>query len=72
MHDAFLMHVLECTCYLVNILPYFLFRKAHILLDCFFHDDLQVSFLRPLDRDKKLVQFVVDKPVEVFDDVRVV
>ena len=72
MHNSFGVHVLECTCNLVNVSPYLLFLKAHFVFLSPLHDELQVSFLRPLYRNKQLVKLVVDKPVQILNDVGVI
>ena len=72
MHDTLLMHVAEGACNLMDVLPDSLLREAHVLLDGLLDDELEVPFLGPLDRDEELVELVVDEPVEVLDDVRVV
>ncbi len=66
------MHVLQRPSYLMNVFPDFLLREGNILLDCFLDDKFQVAFFGPLDRNEKLIQFIVDEPVEVLDDVRMV
>ena len=72
MHYPLFMHVPQRACNLMYVLPDPLLRKAHVLLYCLFDDQLQVPLLRPLHCDKQLVQLVVDEPVQVLDDVRVV
>ena len=72
MHYTFFMHVLQSARYLMNVFPDFLLREGDILLDCLLDDKFQIAFFGPLDCDEKLIQFIVDEPVEVLDDVRMV
>lgn len=64
--------MLQCACDLVNVLPYPFLREANVFLDSFLNNELQVSFFSPFDRNKELIQLVINKPVEVFDNIRVV
>ena len=72
MHDSLLVHVLECTCNLVNV-----FNDAFLLkVDFIFHglldDQLKVTLLGPFDCNEKFVELAVDEPAEVLDDVWVI
>lgn len=60
------------TSYLMYVLPYLLFGKADIFLYSLLDDKFKVSFLSPLDRYEELIQLIVDEPIQVFHDIRVV
>lgn len=66
------MHVLQSTSYLMYVFPDLLLGERDILLDCLLDDQLQVSLLSPLDRDEELIQLVINEPIQVLDDVRMV
>ena len=66
------MHVLQSTSYLMYVFPDLLLGKRDIFLDGLLDDQLQVSFLSPLDRDEELIQLVINEPIQVLDDVRMV
>ena len=72
MHYTFLVHVLQRTRYLMNVFPDFFLGERDIFLDGLFDDQLQVSLLSPLDCDEKLIQLVINEPIQVLDDVRMV
>jgi hypothetical protein len=72
MHYTFLMHVLQSTSYLMYVFPDLLLGERDIFLDGLLDDQLQVSFLSPLDRDEELIQLVINEPIQVLDDVRMV
>ena len=72
MHYTLLMHVLQGTRYLVYVFPDLLLGERDILLDGLLDDQLQVSLLSPLDRDEELIQLVINEPIQVLDDVRMV
>ena len=72
MHYTFLVHVLQRTRYLVYVFPDLLLGERDIFLDGFLDDQLQVSLLSPLDRDEELIQLVINEPIQVLDDVRMV
>ena len=52
MHNALLMHVLQSSSNLVNVLNYFFLWEVNLVFHGFFDDKLQVSLLCPLDSDK--------------------
>ena len=66
------MHVLQSTSYLMYVFPDLLLGERDIFLDGLLDDQLQVSLLSPLDRDKELIQLVINEPIQVLDDVRMV
>lgn len=72
MHNALLMHVLQSTSDLVDVLPDLALLKVNVLLDRLLDQQLQVALLRPLHRNEQLVELVVDEPIQVLDDVWVV
>lgn len=72
MHNPLLMHVLQGSSNLAYVLPNSLLREAYILLNVTLHHKLQISFFRPFDCNKELIQLVIDKPVQVLDDVGVI
>ena len=72
MHYTFLVHVLQRTRYLVYVFPDFLLGERDIFLNGLLDDQLQVSLLSPLDRDEELIQLVINEPIQVLDDVRMV
>ena len=72
MHDSFLVHVLERACNLIDVLYDALLLKVDLVLHGLLDDELEVALLGPLDRDEKLIQFVVDEPAQVLDDVWVI
>jgi hypothetical protein len=71
-HDSLQVHVLEGACYLATVLPDLLFREAHILLNSFLDNEFKISLLGPLDGNEELIELVVDEPVEVAHDIRMV
>lgn len=72
MHYTFLMHVLQSTSYLMYVFPDLLLGERDIFLDGLLDYQLQVSLLGPLDRDEELIQLVINEPIQVLDDVRMV
>jgi len=54
------------------VLPDLFLRERDIFFDGLFNDEFQVTFFCPLDRNKKLIQLIIDEPIEVLDDVRMV
>ena len=72
MHDSLLVHVLERACNLIDVLYDALLLKVDLVLHGLLDDELEVALLGPLDRDEKLIQFVVDEPAQVLDDVWVI
>ena len=72
MHYTFLVHVLQRTRYLVYVFPDLLLGERDIFLNGLLDDQLQVSLLSPLDRDEELIQLVINEPIQVLDDVRMV
>ena len=66
------MHVLQGASDLVNVGPDLFFLELNLVFLRSLEHKLEVSFLSPLDCNEELVQFVVDKPVQVLDDIRVV
>ena len=66
------MHVLERAGNLIDVLYDALLLKVDLVLHGLLDDELEVALLGPLDRDEKLIQFVVDEPAQVLDDVWVI
>ena len=66
------MHVLQGRSYLMYVFPASLLRKTHIFLYGFFHDEFEVPLLRPLDCDEQLIELVVDEPIQILHDIRMV
>lgn len=66
------MHVLQSTSYLMYVFPDLLLGERDIFLDGLLDYQLQVSLLGPLDRDEELIQLVINEPIQVLDDVRMV
>ena len=54
------------------VFPDLLLGECDIFLDGLLDDQLQVSLLCPLDRDEELIQLVINEPIQVLDDVRMV
>ena len=63
MHNPFLVHVLQCACYLVNVFPYLLLWKWNLVFLRTFHYKLEIAFLGPFHSNKKLVKLIINKPV---------
>ena len=72
MHDSFLVHVLESTRNLVYVFYYSLLLKTYILFHGLLDNKFQVSLFCPLDSNKEFVEFVINEPIEILDDVWVV
>ena len=72
MHYTFLVHVLQSTSYLMYVFPDLLLWECDIFLDGLLDDQLQIPLLCPLYRDEELIQLVINEPVQVLDDVRMV
>lgn len=72
MHDSVLVHMLQSACNLVNVLPNAAFRKGNVFFNRSLDNQLQVAFLHILDGNEQLIKFVVDKPIEVLHNVRMV
>lgn len=64
--------MLQRSRYLTNVIPNAFFGKANVLLDGALHDLLEVPLFGPFYSDKEFVQLVVNEPVEVLDDVRMI
>jgi hypothetical protein len=69
MHNTFLVHVLQRTCDLMDVVPAFLLWEAHIILYGFFYHKLQVSFLCPFYCNEELIQLVIYEPIEILYDI---
>lgn len=63
MHYSFAVHVLQGTGDLVDVLPNLSLGKSHLIFLRSLHDQLEVSFLGPLDGDEQFVELIVDEPV---------
>ena len=72
MHDSFLVHVLESTRNLTYVFYYSLLLETYILFHALLDYKFQVSFLCPLDGNKEFVEFVINEPIEILDDVWVI
>ena len=72
MHYTFLVHVLQSTSYLMYVFPDLFLGERDVFLDSFLDDQLQVSLLSPLDRDEEFIQLIINEPIQVLDDVRMV
>lgn len=72
MHYTFLVHVLQSTSYLMYVFPDLFLGERDVFLDSFLDDQLQVSLFSPLDRDEEFIQLVINEPIQVLDDVRMV
>lgn len=59
----------ESTSNLSYVIPNFSLGKGYVLLYTFFDQQLKVTFLSPLHSNKQFIQFVVDEPIQVADDV---
>ena len=46
--------------------------KVDLILHGLFDDKLKVSFLCPFDCNEKFIQFIVNEPAQIFDDVWVI
>ena len=49
-----------------------LLLKVDLILHGFLDDKLKVSFLCPFDCNEKFIQFIVNEPAQIFDDVWVI
>lgn len=56
----------------MNESPNLFFWEADFVFHGSLEYEFEIAFLGPLDRYEQLVQFVVDEPTQVFNDVRVV
>ena len=72
MHYTFLVHVLQSTSYLMYVFPDLFLGERDVFLDSFLDDQLQVSLFSPLDRDEEFIQLIINEPIQVLDDVRMV
>lgn len=72
MHYTFLVHVLQSTSYLMYVFPDLFLGERDVFLDSFLDNQLQVSLFSPLDRDEEFIQLVINEPIQVLDDVRMV
>jgi hypothetical protein len=54
------------------ILPDTLLWETHIFFNGFLDNQFQIPFLGPFHSDEELIQLIVDEPVEILDNVRVV
>jgi hypothetical protein len=54
------------------VFPDLFLGERNVLFNGLLDDEFQIALLCPLDSDKELIQLVVDEPVEVLDDVRMV
>lgn len=64
--------MLQRTGYLVDVFPDLPLLKVNVLLDPLLDEQLEVALLGPLDGNEKLIELVVDEPVQVLDNVWVV
>ena len=69
MHNTLKVHMLESQCNLLNVFPNLLLRERDLVLLSTLHDQLQVALFCPLNGDEELVQFVVDEPAQILDNV---
>ena len=72
MHDSFLMHMLQCARYLMYVFDDAFLLKIDLILHGLLDDKLKVSFLCPFDCNEKFIQFIVNEPAQIFDDVCVI
>ena len=66
------MHMLQCASYLMDVLDNALLLKVDLILHGFLDDKLKVSFLCPFDCNEKFIQFIVNEPAQILDDVWVI
>lgn len=57
---------------MVDIFPDLSLFEVNVFFDGFLDQKFEVALLSPLDRNKQLVEFVVNEPVQVLDDVLLV
>ena len=72
MHDSFLVHMLKSTRNLVYVFYYSLLLETYVLFHGFLDDKFQVSLFCPFDSNKEFVEFVINEPIEILDDVWIV
>lgn len=72
MHNPFAMHMLQCPGNLMNILPYLLFRERDFIFLSSFHYEFEISFFGPLYGNEELIKLIVNKPIQIFNDVGVI
>jgi hypothetical protein len=66
------MHMLQSICNLVNVNPNLFLWKVYFVFNCPLEDQLHITLFGPLDSNEEFIQLVVDEPVQVLHDVRVV
>lgn len=54
------------------VFPDLFLGERDVFLDSFLDNQLQVSLFSPLDRDEEFIQLVINEPIQVLDDVRMV
>ena len=71
-HDSFLVHVLQRSCYLVNVFNDSLLLKVYFILHGLLDDQLKVALFGPFNGNEKFVELAVDEPAEILYDVWVI
>lgn len=72
MHDSLLVHVLESSSYLMDVLYDSFLLKVDFVLHCLLDHQLKVALLGPLHGNEKFVELAVDEPAQILDDVWVI
>lgn len=72
MHNPLFVHVRECRCDLMNVVPDLSFFEENVLLNALLYEQLEVALFCPFDGNKEFIKLVVDEPVQVLDNIWVV
>ena len=72
MHNSLPVHVFKCASHLVYEPPHLLLRKANLVFNGALKDQFEIALLGPFDRNKQLIQLVVDEPAQVLHDVHMI